>query len=62
MDHRFDKMDDRLDIIYEQTVRLTLGQTAIKIDINEIKSVYNYLNNEVARNSKDIYVMKDNKN
>ncbi|TDX41393.1 hypothetical protein C7954_12712 [Halanaerobium congolense] len=62
VDDRFDKVDDRLDMIYDQTIRLTLGQTALKMDINEIKSVYNYLNNEVARNSKDIYVMKNEKN
>ena len=62
VDDRLDKVDDRLDMIYDQTIRLTLGQTALKMDINEIKSVYNYLNNEVARNSKDIYVMKNEKN
>ena len=62
VDERFDKMDDRLDMIYDQTVRLTLGQTALKTDIDEIKTVYNYLNNEVARNSKDIYVIKNKKN
>ncbi|TDO94167.1 hypothetical protein DFR79_104133 [Halanaerobium saccharolyticum] len=62
VDNRLDKIDDRLDMIYDQTVRLTLGQTALKMDINEIKSVCNYLNNEVARNTKDIYVMKNEKN
>jgi chromosome segregation ATPase len=62
VDDRFNKVDDRFDMIYDQTIRLTLGQTALKMDINEIKSVYNYLNNEVARNSKDIYVMKNEKN
>jgi chromosome segregation ATPase len=61
IDERFDNLDDRLDMIYDQTVRLTLSQTALKRDINEIKSGFNYLNNEVARNSKDIYVMKNEK-
>jgi chromosome segregation ATPase len=61
IDDRFDKLDDRLDMIYDQTVRLTLGQTALKREINEMKSGFNYLNNEVARNSKDIYVMKNEK-
>lgn len=62
VEKRFDKIDDRLDMIYDQTVRLTLGQTALKMDINEIKNVCNYLNNEVARNTKDIYVIKNEKN
>jgi predicted nucleic acid-binding Zn-ribbon protein len=62
VDRRFDKLDDRLDMIYDQTVRLTMGQTALKTDINEIKSAFNYLNNEVARNSKDIYVIKNGQN
>jgi predicted nucleic acid-binding Zn-ribbon protein len=62
IDRRFDKLDDRLDMIYDQTVRLTMGQTALKTDINEIKSAFNYLNNEVARNSKDIYVIKNGQN
>ncbi|TDP87844.1 hypothetical protein C7957_1371 [Halanaerobium saccharolyticum] len=62
IDNRFDKLDVRLDMIYDQTVRLTMGQTALKTDINEIKSAFNYLNNEVARNSKDIYVIKNSQN
>ena len=62
IDGRFNEVDGRLDMIYNQTVCLTLGQTALKIDINEIKSVCNYLNNEVARNTKDIYVIKNEKN
>jgi len=62
VDLKFEEMDDRLDIIYDQTVRLTMGQTALRTDINEIKSVFNYLNNEVARNSKDIYVIKNGQN
>ena len=62
VDRRFDKLDVRLDMIYDQTVRLTMGQTALKTDINEIKSAFNYLNNEVARNSKDIYVIKNSQN
>jgi predicted nuclease with TOPRIM domain len=62
VDGRFDNLDDRLDMIYDQTVRLTLGQTVLKRDISEIKSVFNYLNNEVARNSKDIYVIKNGQN
>jgi predicted nucleic acid-binding Zn-ribbon protein len=62
IDNRFDKLDVRLDMIYDQTVRLTMGQTALKTDINEIKSAFNYLNNEVARNSKDIYVIKNGQN
>ena len=62
IEDKFDKVDDKLGLIYDQTVRLTLGQTALKTDIDEIKTVYNYLNNEVARNSKDIYVIKNKKN
>ncbi|RAK12508.1 hypothetical protein C8C77_10570 [Halanaerobium saccharolyticum] len=62
VDNRLDKIDDRLNMIYDQTVRLTLGQTALKMDINEIKSVCNYLNNEVTRNTKDIYVIKNERN
>jgi len=62
VDNRLDKIDDRLNMVYDQTVRLTLGQTALKMDINEIKNVCNYLNNEVARNTKDIYVIKNEKN
>ncbi|MFP4020123.1 MAG: hypothetical protein ACLFUK_00845, partial [Halanaerobium sp.] len=62
IDDKFDKVDDKLGLIYDQTVRLTLGQTALKMDLKEIKNGFDYLNNEVARNSKDIYVMKNKEN
>jgi hypothetical protein len=38
---------------------LTVGQTKIKTDIDELKVGFDYLNTEVARNTKDIYVIKN---